>query len=151
MTIRLPEYRKRNSCKKSGGFSLIEITITLVVLSIAVVGILSVFSSGISSSANPLFIDQATQLAQGELDAVIGMKVSNGFNSLAVGTGQTCNTNSVMLSGFTCSLAICYVAAGSLNNTSACSTATLYKQVTVTITMPTGQQVTAVSLLTNHG
>ncbi|HYA86650.1 MAG TPA: type II secretion system protein [Nitrospirota bacterium] len=148
--MQLPDGGSRDIDKKSGGFSLIEIIITLVVLSIAMVGILSVFSTGISSSANPLFIDQATQLAQGELDTVIGLKIANGFNSLAAGTGQTCKTNNAMFSGFTCSLAICYVAAGSLNNTSACSTATPYKQVTVTITMPTGQQITAVSLLTNH-
>jgi len=56
----------------SKGFTLIETIITLVVLSIAAVGVLSVFTTGISGSANPLVIDQATQLAQEKMDTILG-------------------------------------------------------------------------------
>jgi prepilin-type N-terminal cleavage/methylation domain-containing protein len=65
--------------KQSGGFTLIETTITLVVLSIAAVGVLSVFTSGIKGSANPLLIDQATQLAQEKMDEAIALRKSGGF------------------------------------------------------------------------
>jgi len=135
---------------KSKGFSLIEIIITLAVLGIAAGGVLAVFSMGIGSSAKPLVTGQAVQLAQGELEAVIGIKMASGFSaaSLGAGTGQACKTT--MLPGFTCSLNICFVAAGSLNNTGTCTTATTYKQIAVTVTNAAGGSVTAVTLLTNY-
>ena len=136
------------------GFTLIETIITLVVLSIAAVGVLSVFTVGVRGSANPLLTDQAVQLAQGELDAVVGLKIANGFSdaSLTTGAGQTCKTNATMLSGFTCQLDICFVAAGTLDDTTTpgCNSATDYKRVMVTITNTTVGSVTAVTLLTNY-
>jgi prepilin-type N-terminal cleavage/methylation domain-containing protein len=73
--------------KKSGvgtdGFTLIEILVTMVVLSIAAVGVLSVFTTGIKGSADPLIVDQATQLAQQITEQkVIGLKLSNGYNAV---------------------------------------------------------------------
>lgn len=56
----------------SKGFSLIETIITLVVLSIAAVGVLSVFSATSRGSADPLILSQATQLAQEKMDVIIG-------------------------------------------------------------------------------
>ena len=53
------------------GFSLVEIIITMVVLSIAAVGVLSVFTAGIKGSADPLIINQAVQLAQEKMDEAI--------------------------------------------------------------------------------
>jgi len=137
-----------------GGFTLIETIITLVVLSIAAVGVLSVFTTGISGSANPLLVDQATQLAQGELDAVIGIRRASGFSDAALtsGTGQACKTNPMPV-GFNCSLDICYVAAATLDDTTVpgCGTATSYKRVAVTITNTgTGLAITAVTLLANY-
>jgi prepilin-type N-terminal cleavage/methylation domain-containing protein len=72
----------------SGGFSLIEIIITLVVLSIAVVGILSVFTTGIQESADPLVLNQAIALAQEQMDVTIALKKSGGFGAVvSVATG----------------------------------------------------------------
>jgi len=67
-----------------GGFTLIETVITLVVLSIAAVGVLSVFSVGIKGSADPLILNQALALAQEKMDSAIALKRSGGF--AAVGT-----------------------------------------------------------------
>lgn len=53
------------------GFSLIEVIVTLVVVSVAAVGVLSVFSVGIRGSADPLILTQATQLAQERIDSVL--------------------------------------------------------------------------------
>jgi prepilin-type N-terminal cleavage/methylation domain-containing protein len=143
------EFRQR---RREGGFTLIETIITLVVLSIAVVGVLSVFITGIKGSANPALAGQATQLAQGELDAVVGIKAANGFSDSALnaGTGLACKTATSMLPGFTCSLNICYVPAGNLNDTTACNAPTNYKHVTVTITQTTIGSVSADTLLTNY-
>ena len=66
----------------SGGFSLIEIIITMVVLSIAAVGVLSVFTVGIKGSADPLILNQAIQLAQERMDTAIALKKSGGFNAV---------------------------------------------------------------------
>jgi len=54
------------------GFSLIETIITLVVLSIAAAGVLSVFTTGMRGSADPLLLNQAVQLAQEKTDTIIG-------------------------------------------------------------------------------
>lgn len=144
----------REPVLRVGGFTLIETVITLVVLSIAAVGVLSVFTAGISGSTNPLIIDQATQLAQGELDAVIGLKQASGFSApLATGTNLACKTPPAwLLPGFNCTLDICYVAPPNLDTIGACLAAptTSYKRVAVTITNSAIGSVTAVTLLTDY-
>ena len=67
--MRSTEYRVKND---QDGFTLIEIIITLVVLSIAVVGVLSVFTTAIKGSANPVVLNRAIALAQEKMDTIIG-------------------------------------------------------------------------------
>jgi prepilin-type N-terminal cleavage/methylation domain-containing protein len=127
------------------GFTLIETIITLVVLSIAAVGVLSVFIAGMKGSANPLIIDQATQLAQGEMEQILGEKTgAGGFGSIASGG---CVVN---LPGFNCSRTVCYVTTADLNSTAACGVVTSYKHVTVTVTQPAIGNVSVESLITNY-
>jgi prepilin-type N-terminal cleavage/methylation domain-containing protein len=135
---------------QSHGFTLMEIIITLVVIAIAAVGVLSVFSMGMKGSANPLLVTQAAQLAQGEMDHVIGIKRASGFSAATIGagTGQVCKTP--MLPGFNCSLDICYVPTGDVENVSACATVTTIKRVAVTINNSTIGNITAVTLLTSY-
>jgi MSHA pilin protein MshD len=140
-----------SASRSQAGFSLIEIIIAIVVLSIAMAGVFAVFNSGIATSANQLLIAQATQLAQGELETVIGLKAANGFSGAALNTGmgQACKTDP-MLTGFNCTLDICYVVAGALDDTGACDSATSYKRVAATITNAAIGNVTAVTLLTEY-
>jgi prepilin-type N-terminal cleavage/methylation domain-containing protein len=139
--------------QKSGedGFSLIEIIITLVVLSIAVVGVLGVFSTGIRSSANPLIIDQATQLAQGEMDRVLAEKALIGFFAPDFDpTNPTpCDSASIMPPGFSCTRTFDYVQQGDLT-TPVTPTATEYIRVTVTISQAAIGSVSLVTLITNY-
>jgi len=129
----------------SKGFTLIETIITLVVLSIAIVGVLSVFTTGMKGSANPLIISQATQFAQGEMDQVFGEKAgAGGFGSIVSGGCV------VTLPGFNCSRTVCYVSTADLNSTAACGVVTNYKHVTVTVTHPTIGNVSVESLVTNY-
>ena len=129
----------------SKGFTLIETIITLVVLSIAAVGVLSVFTAGMKGSANPLIISQATQLAQGEMDQVFGEKaVPGGFGTIASGVCV------LTLPGFNCSRAVCYVPSTNLNDITACGAVTKYKHVTVTVTQPVIGSVSVDSLITNY-
>ncbi len=124
------------------GFTLIETVITLIVLSIAAVGVLTVFTAGITGSANPLIINQAVQLAQGEMDEVVGERVANGFN----GINAACITT--MPSGFGCGRTIIYVNPGSLNT--AAGGPTNYKHVTVSISQPTIGSIGLDTLVTNY-
>jgi prepilin-type N-terminal cleavage/methylation domain-containing protein len=63
---------ERGKYKSQQGFSLIEMIVTMAVLSIAAVGVLSVFTMGMEGSADPLLINQGTQLAQEKMDTIIG-------------------------------------------------------------------------------
>ncbi len=124
------------------GFTLIETVITLIVLSIAAVGVLSVFTVGITGSANPLIINQAVQLAQGEMDEVLGERVAYGFG----GINASCITT--MPSGFGCTRTITYVNPGSLNTTA--GGPTNYKHVTVSISQPTIGSIGLDTLISNY-
>jgi prepilin-type N-terminal cleavage/methylation domain-containing protein len=126
------------------GFTLIETIITLVVLSIAAVGVLSVFTSGMKGSANPLILSQATQFAQGEMDNIMGQKTASGFGSIV--TSPTCST---MLAGFTCNRNVFYVDPAIDLNTQQVGP-TNYKHVTVTITQPIIGTMSVDSLITNY-
>ncbi len=129
------------------GFTLIETIITLVVLSLAAVGVLAVFTSGMKGSANPLILSQATQFAQGEMDQVIGEKaVPGGFVSIVTGGCVLTAPDP----GFNCSRTVCYVSPADLTSTAACAVVTNYKRVTVTITQTVIGNVSMDSLITNY-
>jgi prepilin-type N-terminal cleavage/methylation domain-containing protein len=130
------------------GFTLIETIITLLVLAIAALGILSLFATGIQGSASPLLTSQAAQLAQGEINEIIGERMASGFEALPQGAAACTST---MMAGFTCSRSICYVSAGNLEDISNCAVATTYKRAQVTITITaTGTSMNVVTLLTNY-
>ncbi len=129
------------------GFTLIETIITLVVLSLAAVGVLAVFTSGMKGSVNPLILSQATQFAQGEMDQVIGEKaLPGGFGSIVTGGCVLTAPDP----GFNCSRTVCYVSPADLNSTAACGVATNYKHVTVTIMQTVVGSVSVDSLITNY-
>lgn len=144
----------RSPVPGEGGFTLIETVITLIVLSIAVIGVLSVFTTGIQGSADPLLVDQAVQLAQGEMDRNIGEKIANTFNSpnLAANIAPVACLSSAafLLPGFTCGRTVCFVPASNLNDISNCTSATNYKHVTVTITQAAIGTVTMDTVVTNY-
>jgi prepilin-type N-terminal cleavage/methylation domain-containing protein len=147
----LPDRESQKADKKSGGFSLIEIIITLVVLSIAMVGVFSAFTTSIGRSANPLLIDQATQLAQGEMDLIIGEKALIGFFAPIFDptSPSPCATASIMPPGFTCTRTFDYVQPSDLT-TPVTPTITEYIRVTVTISQAAIGSVSLVSLITNY-
>lgn len=130
----------------SKGFTLIEAIITLVVLSIAAGGVLSVFSTGIKGSADPLIINQAISLAQGEMDVIMSVKRQvNGFAAIGVGVSECAST---MPAGFTCVRNIYFVNAGDLNTQVAGPTE--YKRIRVTVTAPVIGDVVLDGLVTNY-
>jgi prepilin-type N-terminal cleavage/methylation domain-containing protein len=136
-----------------GGFTLIETIITLVVLSIAAVGVLSVFTTGIKGSASPSLVGQATQLAQEKMDMIIGdrMNTARGFNYIIPGNYAAENPITGF-AGFNRSVAIICVNAGTLNadNGAPPPCASGYTHVTVTVSNTTIGTVTVDGLVTNY-
>ncbi len=151
LRIRCAEWSRSIACScchtpNSKGFTLIEVIVTLVVLSIAAVGVLSVFTAGIRGSADPIILNQAIALAQGEMDAVMSVKRrANGFTALGAGVGGCAST---MLAGFTCSRNVYFVNPGALNTS--VGGPTDYKHITVTITPPVVGDVVLDGLVTNY-
>jgi len=145
-----PQSEIRNP--KSNGFSLIEIIITLVVLSIAMVGVFTVFSIGMQVSANPQLIDQATQLAQEKMDTVMGdrMNSARGFNYIIPGNYSAENPVTGF-AAFNRSVNIFCVTAIDLNtNAGAPPCASGYTHVTVTVSNAAIGSVTVQGLVTNY-
>ena len=141
----------------ASGFTLIETIITLVVLSIAAVGVLSVFTTGMKGSANPLILSQATQLAQERMETVIALKISGGFNavqdiaSAAFGAPYANFSYAVDVACVDANFANAQGAPG-YNAGGSCSqagAARYYKLVTVTVSW-TGNAVALTTIVANY-
>jgi MSHA pilin protein MshD len=131
--MRGAEYRVKNN---QDGFTLIEIIITLVVLSIAVVGVLSVFTTAIKGSANPVVLNRAIALAQEKMDTIIGdrMNSARGFAYIIPGNYPA----DIPVTGFNRSVTIICVNPVALNTdngvppgASGCASGYTHVQVTV--------------------
>ena len=143
-------YRVKNN---QDGFTLIEIIITLVVLSIAVVGLLSVFATAIKVGANPVVLNQAIALAQEKMDAIIGdsMNTSRGFTYIIPGNYPS----DIPVTGFNRSVTIFCVNAGALNTDNgvapgAGGCASGYTHVKVTVANNAIGSVSLDGLVTNY-
>lgn len=135
----------------SRGFTLIETIMTLVVLSIATVGVLAVFSAGSKGSADPLLITQATQLAQDRMETIIGDRrnPARGFAYIIPGNYGA----DVPMAGFNRSVSIFCVNAGDLtanNGAVLFPCATGYAHVTVTVANAVIGDVAVDSLVTDY-
>jgi prepilin-type N-terminal cleavage/methylation domain-containing protein len=148
--MRSVRYRVKNN---QDGFTLIEIIITLVVLSIAVVGVLSVFTTAIKGSANPVVLNQAIALAQEEMDTIIGdrMNSARGFAYIIPGNYPA----DIPVTGFNRSVTIMCVNPGALDTDSgvapgAGGCASGYTHVTVTVVNNAIGNVSLDGLVTNY-
>jgi prepilin-type N-terminal cleavage/methylation domain-containing protein len=134
---------------KANGFTLIETIVTLVVISIAAVGVISVFTVGMRSSANPTIFNQAIQLAQGEMERVVADKALIGFFAPDLDPLNPPSCSSTMPTGFTCSRIVDFVQPADLT-TPVTPTQTEYIRATVTISNAAIGKVSLVSLITNY-
>ena len=146
---------ERAGVRGEAGFSLIEIIITLVVLSIAAVGVLSVFSGTQRGSADPLILNQAVQLAQEKMDEIMGDRKNPGRGFLYIVPGNYGPDTPVPgFANFNRTVTIFCVNSGTLNtdNTQVppC-TVSGYTHVTVTVTNATIGGVTVETVFANYG
>ena len=128
---------------KTRGFTLIETIITLVVLSIASVGVLTVFTVGISGSADPLIISQATSLAQEKMDEAIALRASGGYAAVLADPG---GAFAAPFGAFSWVRAVSCV--DSAFAPAVCATG--YKLVTVTVTHAVIGSVSLVTVVTDY-
>jgi prepilin-type N-terminal cleavage/methylation domain-containing protein len=145
--------------RKSGenGFTLIETVITLVVLSIAAIGVLSVFTVGIKGSANPLVAEQAVQLAQEKMDMIIGDRenpaVGFGFSHIVPGSYPAESAGSFGFAGFSRTTTIICVDATTLNTNNGQAppcTISGYTHVAVTVANTLISSVSVETIVTNY-
>lgn len=73
---------------RSAGFTLIEIIVTLVVLGIAAVALLSVFTSNVRGSADPVIQQQAITIAEAYMEEIL-LKAYQDPTDPEQGTGGT--------------------------------------------------------------
>ena len=79
-----PVFLKRK-LRKSVGFTLIEVIVTIVVLSIAATAIMSMFTNTIRTSADPMIQQQALSVAEAYMEEI----QQKPFNDPGGGSGET--------------------------------------------------------------
>lgn len=62
---------KRYNPKRQSAFTLIEIIVTIVLISISATAIMSVFTSTVRSSANPMILQQAVSIAEAYMEEIL--------------------------------------------------------------------------------
>ena len=131
-----------------GGFTLIETIITLIVLSIAAVGVFSVFTAGLMGSSDPLILEQAVQLAQEKMEDTIALRKSDGFNAVVPNAG---GPFPAPYATFSWARAVVCVTALDVNtSTGAPPCASGYARVTVTVTNALIGNAALDTLVTNY-
>ena len=152
------EVRRQKTDNRSqaaeSGFTLIEAIMTLVVLSIAAVGVLSVFTVGMQGSSNPLLINQAIVLAQDRMETIVGDR-ENALRGFAYIQPANYAAESPVTGfpNFNRSVSIICVNSATLNTDNGqappCTTSN-YAHVTVRVTHATFGSIALDTIVTNY-
>lgn len=67
----LPSFRNNKTLRRQRGVTLVELVISIVIISIAMVAVLSSFGLSVSRSADPLWQNKSLKLAQLYLDEIL--------------------------------------------------------------------------------
>ena len=146
-------------CTAMRGFTLIEALLAIVIVSLAIVGVLSVFVVTTQHSADPMAQVQAQIIAEGYLDEVLLKKFYDPVTNKVCpgGAGShadfVCGYNGLSeavpgIAGFNAAVVVVStgVTLGSLNNTGAIRVL----QVDVTVTAPDGRTLTLTGFRANY-
>lgn len=137
------------------GFSLIELVIVILILGIASIGLMQVFSTGMTGSADPLLTNQALQLAQEKMDIIEGdrMNPARGFGYVTSANYPVENAVALGFPGYSRAVTTCCVTVADLNAISPCTIppcASGYTHVTVAVAHAALGNVTVETLVTNY-
>lgn len=144
---------RRTKDERQSGFSLVEVIVTLVVLSIAAAGVLSVFSATSRGSADPLILSQAVGLAQEKRDVIAGDRGDPGRGFAWIIPANYPAENPVIgFPNFNRNTAIFCVNAGALNtdNGQPPPCVSGYAHVTVTVTHAVIGSLSVETVVTNY-
>ncbi len=147
-------YRLRNVESNEGGFTLIELIITIVVLAIAGIGVMSVFSNSMRTGANPLVVAQANLLVREKMEIIMGdrQNTARGFSWIIPANYPAENPITVPgFSAFSRSVSIYCVTSGDLNtNVGSPPCTTGYAHITVSVTNAAIGTITSESIVANY-
>lgn len=137
----------RSGFPPARGFTLIELIVTLVIVSVAAVALFTMFADVLPRSPTPAQVTQAEQLAQERMELILGQELLLGFGSTAL---DPCPGPAIctVTSGFTVtsSGANALVAWPVDNDTGR------YRLITVTVNGPAGTQLSQLAaLVANYG
>jgi type II secretory pathway pseudopilin PulG len=113
-----------------GGFTLIEIIMIILIASLAIPALLILMGKEAEYGVDAELRITAANLGQAKMEGII----SKGFANIPQGS----TGGSEVLGGLTYTIAntVCYVPQASPDDTSACSTATYYKRISVSVSAP---------------
>jgi prepilin-type N-terminal cleavage/methylation domain-containing protein len=131
------------------GFSLIELVIVIVILGIASVGLMTLFSTGTKRSADPLLENQGLQLAQEKMDIINGDRANSGRGfTYITSTNYPAESPVTGFPGFSRTVTTFCVTAADLNtSTGAPPCASGFTHVTVTVSQAVIGTVTVESIV----
>lgn len=140
----------------AGGFSLIEVIITLVVLAIAAVGVISVFVAGSPGTAEPLILSQASRLVQEKMDLIAAdrREPGRGYSYVSRTPVDHYPDEAITLGGhaYGRTVRIVCVDAADLNADPGPGCPQSYKRVIVTVTWNAGaDSASAATLFADYG
>ena len=140
-----------NQRRGAGGFSLIEVIITLVVLSIAAVGVITVFVTGSPGTAEPLILSQAVRLVQEKMDLISGdrREPGRGFSYVSRTPVDHYPDEAITLGGhvYSRTVGVVCVDSADLNASPGPGCPQSYKRVTVTVSWNAGADTTSATTL----
>lgn len=139
------------------GFTLIELIITIIVVSVGALGLVSALSFTTSRSIHSDLMTTANALAQERLEQFFAEKQANGYASPLLNIGMTADPPLLPpYADYARTVDICYVNSALLAPDCDPAPPNIdlgYKQVTVTVVntrLPQGSLVSLVSLLTDY-
>lgn len=134
---------------KKAGFTLIELVVVLIVLSLGLTTLLLMLRQATYNNTTSQYLTIACDLAQERIEQIISDRKNplRGF-SYIVNANYPAESPVTDFSTYSRSVNIYYVDLGALNTPAAGSTN--YKRVAVTISGPGGGDVTLVTLVTDY-
>ena len=143
--------------RDNGGFTLIELIFTIILVAIGIVGLVSAMSFMTSRSINAESTTTSTSLAREGMEQLYAEKRANGYLAAPLNIGTTVTLLAGTYADYTRTVEICYVDANIQNPD--CDPLVLpnddlgYKRVTVTVVntrAPIESTAPLVSLLTDY-
>jgi prepilin-type N-terminal cleavage/methylation domain-containing protein len=114
--------------RRASGFTLVELVLVMIVISVGLLGIASMFGNTSKSLSTNETVQQAAQYAQECAETVIALRRNVGFDAVS-GVNTMCSTNPGGMSR-----AVSWASASGVNATDACPVGINCKNVTITVT-----------------